>query len=81
MSGHEDFVRANYEAFLKLLPALLEEREGKFALMRNLEVVDFYDTANDAFLAGHRLFADGRFSIQEVTSTALDLGFYSHALD
>jgi len=77
----QDEVKRNYEAFEKLLPTLLPERAGKFALMRNAELVEFFDTARDAFVAGQRLFAqDGLFSVQEVVETPVDLGFFSHAV-
>jgi len=80
MSENQDHVQLNYDAFLKQLPELLDEQEGKYALIRDQEIVEFFDTASDAYLAGENLYPDGRFSIQEVTSSTLDLGFYSHAL-
>jgi hypothetical protein len=73
-------VRRNYEAFVQKLPELLPLHRGKFALMHGAEVVEFFDTAADAFRAGRKLYAEGRFSIQEVTDAVADLGFLSHAL-
>ena len=47
--------------------------------MRDAKIVDFFDTSRDAFVAGSNMYADGRFSIQEVTDQAVDLGYLSHA--
>ncbi len=74
-------VRANYKAFEQKLPSLLQSHRGKFALMRHGEIIEFFNTARDAFVAGQRLFPqDQLFSIQEVVETPIDLGFLSHAL-
>ena len=72
-------INENYAAFVKLLPDLLDERAGKFALMRNGEVVEFFDSARDAFVFGEAKFDDGLFSVQEVKTAAADLGWYSRA--
>lgn len=74
-------IENNYEAFQLELPSLLTSHRGKFALMRDGKVVDFFDTARDAYVAGQRVFEnDLLFSIQEVIDTPVDLGFFSHAL-
>jgi hypothetical protein len=73
-------VRRNYEAFMQKLPELLPVQRGKFALMHDASIVEFFDTAPDAFRAGKKLYAEGSFSIQEVTDSVADLGFLSHAL-
>jgi hypothetical protein len=73
-------VRRNYEAFVQKLPEILSLHRGKFALMHDADVVEFFDTAADAFRAGRKLYTEGRFSIQEVTDAVADLGFFSHAL-
>lgn len=72
-------VERNYRAFRKRLPDILREHRNKFALMRDAKIVDFFDTSRDAFVAGSNMYADGRFSIQEVTDQAVDLGYLSHA--
>ena len=73
-------VRANYDAFMKQLPQLLATHVGKFALMRHGQIVDFFDTPGDANRAGIKLYSDALFSIQEVTDSPVDLGFFSHAM-
>lgn len=73
-------IESNYAAFQAKLSSLLEEHRGEFALMRNGEVVEFFDTARDTYAAGKKMFEDGLFSVQEVTDVPIDLGFFSHAL-
>jgi hypothetical protein len=76
-----DQVERNYQAFEAKLPDLLKTHAGKFAPMHDGEIVEFFDTARDAYLAGMRLYkAEGAFSIQEVVGTPIDLGFYSRAM-
>ncbi len=76
----QEQIQKNYEAFEQQLSTLLIAHRGKFALMRDGEIVEFYDTARDAFVTGQKLFKDGLFSIQEVVETPVNLGFFSHAL-
>jgi len=80
MDLHNTQVERNYEAFRAKLPELLSTHEGKFALMRDGEIVDFFDTAMDAYTVGKKEFGLGGFSIQEVVNNVLDLGYFSHAL-
>jgi hypothetical protein len=74
-------VEKNYEAFRVQLPSLMTSHRGKFALMRHEQIVEFFDTARDAYKAGQKLFPEDQlFSIQEVIDTPVDLGFFSHAV-
>lgn len=73
-------VKRNYEAFMQQLPQLLVTHQGKFALMRDGKVIEFFDTSADAYRAGQKLYEDQRFSIQQVIDSPVDLGFFSHAL-
>lgn len=71
----------NYKAFKEKLLSLIPDHKGKFALMRDGEIIEFFDTARDAYFAGKKIFAnDGLFSVQEITETPIDLGFFSHAV-
>lgn len=77
----QDQIDRNYRAFQQQFPSLLATQRGKFALMRDGEIIEFFDTARDAYITGQRLFAsDQLFSVQEVVETPVDLGFFSHAL-
>ncbi|MCC7362533.1 MAG: hypothetical protein IT317_23835 [Anaerolineales bacterium] len=75
-----DYIIANYDAFQSLLPSILAEHHGQFALLRERQIVEYFSTAGDAYKAGKQLFSDGQFSIQEVVAEPLDLGFFSHAV-
>lgn len=84
MSEKRDELQAeldnNYEALQKKLPEIIELYRGKFALMRRGEIVEYYDTARDAYATGRQLFDDDLFSVQEITDIAANLGFYSYAV-
>ena len=79
-SQQKEQVEQNYRAFEKKLPGLLPAHKGKFALMRDREIIEFFDTAGDAFVAGLKLYEDRLFSVQEVVEIPIDLGYYSHAV-
>jgi hypothetical protein len=73
-------VDRNFAFFHPKLPELLKTHRGKFALIRNQEIIGFYDTVMDAHTTGAKFFDDGLFSIQEVDDTPIDLGVFSHAV-
>jgi hypothetical protein len=73
-------VSRNYEAFREILPTLLPEHLGKFALMKDGSVVDLFDTAIEAFTAGKERFGVGHFSMQKIIDRPVDLGYFSHAM-
>ena len=68
----------NYDVFMRLLGGLLKDHRDQLALMRDGEIVGYFDTPRDALRAASEKFADGIFSIQEVTDEPIDLGFWSH---
>lgn len=76
----ENQVNINYAAFEKKLPSIIIHHRGEFALMKDGEIVDYFDTARDTYSAGIRLFGEDNFSIQEVVETPVDLGFFSYAM-
>lgn len=74
-------VETNYKAFQEKLLSIMEAHRGKFALMRDGQIIEFFDTARDAYVAGQKLYSqDKLFSVQEVIETPADLGFFSHAV-
>lgn len=75
--GHE--IEQNFVAFQGEVASLMPDHEGKFALMRHQKIVEVYGQLVDAVVAGHSNYPDGMFSIQEITTKPLDLGFFSHA--
>jgi hypothetical protein len=72
-------IERNFEAFQAKVPELLPSKEGKFALMHSEGIEGFFDSLLDAITTGHRSYADGMFSIQQVTAAPMDLGYFSHA--
>ncbi len=73
-------VDRNYVAFQRMLPSILSQRGGQFALMKGGDCIAFFDTGRDAQIAGQTLYGEGKFSVQEVTQRVVDLGWYSRAL-
>lgn len=70
-------VDLNYDAFVRMLAALLPEHRDRYALMRDGAVVELFDKPGDANVAGMRRYPDEIYSIQEVTDEPIDLGFWS----
>jgi hypothetical protein len=73
-------VDRNYDAFVKMLPSILPIYRDKYALMKDEQVLGYYGTAEDARIAADTFIKDGRFSIQQVTDSSIDLGFYTYAV-
>jgi hypothetical protein len=73
-------VQRNYDAFTLAVDQLMQTHPGRFALMRGGEIVEFYQSWEDAFRTGNRFYPDGLFSIQEVSKSPVDLGYFSHAV-
>jgi hypothetical protein len=81
MQRQNEEVDRNYEAFKKVLGSLLPQHRDKLALMRDEQIVGFFDTPREALETGHERFADGIFSIQDVTDDPLFLGYCFSADD
>ena len=76
----QDEVDANHEAFVKLLPSLLATHRDQYALLKNRKVLGYYSNAVDARTAAEAFISDKLYSIQRVTDTSVDLGYFSHAV-
>ena len=76
-----DEIERNFEEFRKMLPTLVADRQGQYALLRDGQIEDFFPSAMDAQIAGNRQFDDRLFSIQCVKETAEELGYFSYAVD
>ena len=71
----------NFAAFQKRLPDIIQAHQGQYAVMHAGEIMDFFDTLSDAVKAAQTKFGSSeKFSIQEVTTTNVNLGFYSYAM-
>jgi hypothetical protein len=73
-------VDKNYEAFRAMLPSILPLHQDKYALMKDGVAVGFYSTLEDAYMTANQFYKDEPFSVQKVTETPVDLGFFSHAV-
>ena len=73
-------VEANYEAFVALLPTIIDRHKGQYVLMKNKRILDYFSTAIEAWTAGELMVQDKLFSIQEVTDVPVDLGYFFHAV-
>jgi hypothetical protein len=71
----------NLQRLSEILPDLMREHEGQYALMRHGVVVDFFDDVLDAQIAGNQRFDDSIFSVQRVQEAAEQLGYFSYAVD
>ena len=79
MSTLESEIDRNLFAFQSVLAGLLTSSRDQFALLRHQAVVSVHSKLSDALRAGHECFADGVFSVQQITDEPIDLGFFSHA--
>lgn len=71
-------VDQNYDAFQRILGKIISTHRDELALMRDGEIVGYYETPHEALVAADEKFPDQIFSIQEVTDEPIDLGFWSH---
>ena len=72
-------VDRNYDFFQRHVAQHIAAHRGEFALVRNCEIVGFFNDPGKAAERGASQFADQLFSIQEVTDRPIDLGLYSYA--
>lgn len=70
----------NFDFFQRNLGAYLSSHEGEFAVIRHQAIAGFCGSVADAEALGEKDFPDGLYSIQEVTSAPVDLGFFTHAI-
>ena len=70
-------IDANFEAFSKNLDQYMAQHRDKYALMRDGAVTSFFLSWQDAYNAGNLIYDDAIFSVQKVTRTPVDLGFFS----
>lgn len=72
-------VRKNFDFFQSVVGEWMPKHAGKFALLHNGGLVDFFDQPGDAVCIAQSRFEVGNFSIQRVTDRPVDLGFLSYA--
>jgi hypothetical protein len=75
-----DEIDRNLKRFLEVLPELMSKHADDYVLIRNSEIIGYFNSAIDAQIAGNRQFPDQLFSIQQVKEAAEELGRYSYAI-
>jgi hypothetical protein len=80
MADRRQEIADNLDIFLRELPNLLPTHRDKFALLRHKKIVGYYETVTDAVTAANHEYPDQIYSVQQVTDTAADAGYYSHAV-
>lgn len=76
-AAQEREVDANCRAFKAVEDGLSHELDGTYALLREREIIGFYDDAVAAYEAGLRLYPDRCFSMQEARAKPLEFGWFS----
>ncbi len=72
-------VDVNYITFTKM--SFKERDTGKFALLRNSELVEILASHSECCILGDKKYADGVYSVQEIMGDFEDdLGFIDYAL-
>lgn len=75
----EKEIARNYNAFSKM--DFSPQDKGKFALLHDGKLIDILDSRADAHKFGKLRFAKGQhYSVQEIQSAPLDLGWFSHVV-
>ena len=69
----------NLEFFKGKLPELQKDHRNRYALLHGQKIIGIYDTIRDAQTTGNTLYPDKMYSVQKVTDTPMELGFFSHA--
>lgn len=79
MSLRQHEIDQNYQYFQSVVGSYIGTHEGQYAVLHHRSVVGIYRSLAEAVNVGHAQFDGGVFSIQEVTDSPIDMGFYSHA--
>lgn len=77
MADQRTEVDQNYEAFREMVPDLMKSSPGKWALLHQRQLIGVFDTSGEAVAAGEMMYPEGRFSIQEITTEPISLGWFS----
>ncbi len=72
-------IEKNLKVFKENLPNLLKTEQGKYVLLSDEKIVGVYDTVRDAKTTGDKFFERENYSIQQVLSTPINLGYFSYA--
>ena len=69
MDDRQDYDQnADYDFFVEQLPSLLDDHQGQVALINRRQIVDYFDTMQDAVDAGIMKFGPEKFIAQEIVA-------------
>lgn len=71
----------NYETFSKELPNIINSYNNKYILLKNAEIIDYFDTMDDAIKYAEYRFEDGLYSIQKINEPPVNLGYIGSFLN
>lgn len=71
-------VEANFKYFQSRLPELMKNPRGQFALLHKRQIIEFFESEEDAVKTGKKDYGKGRFSAQQVSDICVDLGIQSN---
>ncbi len=71
--------KKNFAFYKTILTNLDERQHGKYLLLKDSKVIEYYDDIESANIAANSMFPDKLFSIQKVAQKPADLGFYRYA--
>ena len=63
------------------MPNIINLYNNKYALLKNAEIIDYFDTMDDAIKYAKIRFEDGLYSIQKVNETPVSLGYIGSFLN
>jgi len=70
----------NYVFFKENVQEWKKNYFGKFALLHERKIIDFFDSENDAVKVGMKDYGEGCFSVQQIDDKVIDLGYQSNVL-
>ena len=73
-------VEANFKYFQSRLPELMKNHRGQFALLHKRQIIEFFESEEDAIKTGKKDYGKGRFSVQQVSDICVDLGIQSNLI-
>ena len=73
-------VRQNYAFFQTQIPKLEIKQRKQYALLHQKQIIEFFDSKDDAAKIGMKDYGEGQFSIQRAADRAIELGYQSFLL-
>ena len=73
-------VSENFDFFQTQVIELKKNHFKQFALLYKKEIIEFFDSEDDAIKVGMKDYGEGEFSVQEVNDEVIDLGYQSNVL-